>query len=129
MAQTLECGLMNPGRQEMIVATASFWFSDVKSTDPFPAVQLPPKAAILRGKFAIEEAFDVATSLTISVNGTEILTDQNLNNVEIVDLAPYCAVSPNPETVNLQLNQVPTQGFARFTVEYIVIGRASFTQD
>ena len=129
------------GRQEVIVATADFTFADIVSGVYQSAVDVPAGAIVVGGHLAITTLFNSATTDQFSigdkvgsaaaVNTTYAALSADITAVGAVPLVPMGKKYAEPSTVGIVwtgAGAAPTAGVARLTVQYIVDGRAAFTQ-
>ena len=129
------------GRQEVIAATADFTFADIVSGVYQPAVDVPAGAIVVGGHLAITTLFNSATTDQFSigdkvgsaaaVNTTYAALSADITAVGAVPLVPMGKKYAEPSTVGIVwtgAGAAPTAGVARLTVQYIVDGRAAFTQ-
>ena len=129
------------GRREIIAATADFTFADVAPSGVYQAaVDLPAGALVVGGGVSISTAFNSATSDTFSIGDKEgaaaavgttyaaaAARAAGGSNPIVVTGKRYT----QPATVGVLWTGVgaaPTTGAGRLTVQYIVDGRAAFSQ-
>lgn len=125
----------NSGRQELIVATLDFAFSDLTSGADLPAIDLPHNAVVTGGDVVVTTAFNSATSDVLDVGDSasenRYLNDANLASAGRTALAPTGYVVPNDSSITVRwvgTGTAPTAGAARLTVHYYVKNRAAFSQ-
>ncbi len=120
----------NAGRQEVIAAKVSIGFADIASAGEYEAMDLPQGAIITSGYF-----YDATTGLTnvaISVEdkaGTELVSNMagTFANGR-VDITPDGAALSTPGFVKLDTTGTVTAGTCYLYVEYVVDGRAAFSE-
>jgi hypothetical protein len=129
------------GRQDVIVATADFAFSDVADGAYSAAVDLPGGAIVLGGGLFISTVFNSATTDQFSIgdkegsaaaaNATYAALSADVTAPTNIPLVPTGKKYTTPSTVGVfwdGVGAVPTAGAGRLTVMYAVDGRASFSQ-
>ena len=128
------------GRQEVIAATADFAFADIVSGVFQAAVDVPAGAMVVGGGLAISTAFNSATSDTFSIGDKEGAAVAN--GVTYAAAAARAAGGSNPIVPTGKkylvptvvgvlwtgVGAAPTTGVGRLTVQYVVDGRAAFSQ-
>lgn len=128
----------NSGRQEAIVAYVDINLADVTTGVDVAALDLPPNAVVLSGSLCTTEAWN-STSTDVMDVGDDVSENRYLNDGNIRALAALVALVPTgyitlPTSRTLTVRWVsgggtPTTGKVRLTVEYIVLGRAAFSQN
>ena len=120
----------NSGRQEVIAARVDIDYTDIATAGEYEAMNLPEGAIIVSGYF-----YDDTTGLTdvaISVedgDGTELIADMagTFANGR-VDITPTGAKITVPGFVKLDTTGTVTAGTAYLYIEYVVAGRAAFSE-
>lgn len=130
------------GRQSPIVGIATFAFGDVVDDTYMPAVDLPAGAIVTGGFLALDELFNSATDDKFSI-GQQVAADSAVKTTyaalsaditalpAIVPIVPTGVVLDRPATVGVVWNgsgSAPSAGKGRLVVEYVVDGRALFSQ-
>lgn len=129
------------GRQEVIAATADFTFADIVSGAYQDAIDVPAGAIVVGGHLAITTLFNSATTDQFSIgdkvgsaaaaNTTYAAQSADVTAVGAVPIVPMGKKYAEPSTIGIVWTGVgaaPTAGVGRLTVQYIVDGRAAFTQ-
>lgn len=121
---------LNVGRQCVISAKVDIPFADIAVAGKYPAIELPPGAVIVSGYFY--DATTGVTGVAISVDdeaGTELVADfaGTFANGR-VDVAPTGDVLSVPSTVQVTTTGNASAGSAYLYLEYVVDGRAEFSQ-
>lgn len=129
------------GRQEVIAATADFTFADVASGVYAAAVDIPGGAIVVGGHLAITTIFNSATTDQFSIGDkvgaaaaagtTYAAQSADITAPGAVAIVPTGKKYTEPSTIGVVwtgAGAAPTAGVARLTVQYIVDGRANFTQ-
>ena len=120
----------NVGRQEVIAARVDIDWTDVAVAGEFEAINLPPGAIIVAGYFydATTGITDVAVSIEDAA-GTELVADMagTFANGR-VDLTPTGYVSTVPAFVKVDTTGNASAGTAYLHIEYVVKGRAAFSE-
>ncbi len=120
----------NAGRQEVIAARVDLPFADIAAAGEYEAMNLPEGAIITSGYF-----YDNSTGLTnvaISVedkDGTELIADMagTFANGR-VDITPTGVALTVPGFVKLDTTGTVTAGTAYLYIEYVITGRAAFSE-
>lgn len=120
----------NVGRQEVIAARVDLPFADIATAGEYEAMNLPANAVIVGGYF-----YDDTTGLTnvaISVEdqaGTELIADMagTFANGR-VDITPTGVALSVPGFVKLDTTGTVSAGDAYLYIEYVVKGRAAFSE-
>lgn len=131
----------NSGRQEVIAATADFTFADIVSGAYQDAIDVPPGGIVTGGHLAITTLFNSGTTDQFSigdkvgsaaaVNTTYAAQSADITAVGAVPIVPTGKKYTAPGTIGVVWTGAgapPTAGVGRLTVQYIVDGRAAFTQ-
>lgn len=129
------------GRQDPIVATASFVYSDVTDDTYAAAVDVPAGAIVTGGYLAITTLFNSATDDKFSIGDkvgaaaatkdTYAALSADITATGIVPIVPTGKKYAEGSTIGIVWNgsgTAPSAGAGLFVVEYIVDGRAAFTQ-
>jgi hypothetical protein len=125
----------NPGRQEVIAAKLNFTLGtgrDVDAQGLFPAIDLPQGAVVVGGHIAVKTA--TSASVTISIGDTVLATRyaSAVNGAAVARTALTLTGYTHPvaTTINFTVaGATPvTAGVAEVVIEYIVDGRAAFSQ-
>lgn len=127
----------NPARQEVIHAYVDIGVADVVNNVAQAAIELPVGAEVLSGHLVTKEAWNSTSSDVMDVgdasSATRYLTDGNIRALNArVPLVPTGFVT-TPTERNLTVTWTsgggsPTTGKTRLEVQYIVQGRAAFSQ-
>lgn len=130
------------GRQEVIAAVLPFAFADLAGLSGVynAAIDVPNKATVLSARIAMDVAFNSATSDTFSI-GRKVGAAAALPVAYSAAAAIAAGAQQNgvmtgekftsPGSVGLTwtgVGAVPTAGSGRMIVEYVVEGRAGFSQ-
>jgi hypothetical protein len=120
----------NVGRQEVIAARVDIGFADIAVAGEFEAVNLPPNAIIVGGYF-----YDATTGVTNDavsvedVDGTELIADMAGTFADgRVDITPTGDILTVPSFVKLDTTGNASAGTAYLHLEYVVVGRAAFSE-
>lgn len=120
----------NPGRQEVIAARVDIDFTDIDTAGEFEVMNLPDGAVIVGGYF-----YDNTTGLTgvaISVedaSGTELIANMaGIFSNGRVDITPTGDVITVPGFVKIDTTGNASAGDAYLYIEYVVKGRAAFSE-
>lgn len=129
------------GRQDPIVATASFVYSDVTDDTYAAAVDVPAGAIVTGGYLAITTLFNSATDDKFSIGDkvgaasatkdTYAALSADITATGIIAIVPTGKKYAEASTVGVVWNgsgTAPSAGAGLLVVEYIVDGRAAFTQ-
>ena len=137
------------GRQEVISARADFVLADLTTGVAVPAIDLPPYARVKKVTLRITEAFNSGTSDALTVQSNEstpktylviAAASASLPLSKVWDAAAAIAgttssnfsfVNPSASTLNIlwaTVGTAPTTGKGTLLVEYVVDGRAEFSQ-
>lgn len=123
------------GRQEVISAVVEINFGDVTDAVAVEAVDLPEGAVVVGGSLVARTAFNSATSDTMAV-AVDSETLLAATNIAATGSTPFTAGTvaalAAPNTVDVTWDgtgAVPTAGQVVLIVNYVVEGRACFSQD
>lgn len=120
----------NVGRQEVIAARVDIPFSAIATAGEFDAIDLPANAIITSGYFfdATTGVTDVAISVEDST-GTELISDMagTFANGR-VDITPTGDLLTVPSSIKLDTTGNASAGSAYLYIEYVVKGRACFSE-
>lgn len=126
----------NSGRQDIVSAYVEIGFADLTSGSNVAALDLPVGAIVVGGDVVVTTAFDSVTSDVIIV-GDVTTTNRYIASTSIAALGRI-AVVPTGFTVTATqpavrltwtgVGTAPTEGALRLRVDYIVKGRAEFSQ-
>lgn len=112
--------------------TLDFGLTNVADETTFVVIPLPPGAVVVGGAFTRSEAFDTAGyDVTVGDTADEdrYLATADLKAVGTTPLVPTGYVGTGENIViNIQCDDVCTQGQAELVVEYIVTDRATEVQ-
>ena len=131
-----------PGRQEKIVATVDYTFSDLTSGTAIAAIKLPKGARVLNVTNKIGTAFNSATSDALIIQSNEstpkayitIAAGSGALSAGLTSVAATTNLGfkfTAPQTVDVKWTGVgtaPTTGDGTLIVEYIIDGRAAFAE-
>lgn len=131
-----------PGRQEPVAATVGFALADLTSGTAVPAVKLPEKARVLRVTLRIDTAFNSGTSDAMAIQSSEGTPKVYVNIAAgsgAVAAGVYASgtdadvgfLNTVPVTIDVKWTGVgtaATTGAGTLIVEYVVDGKAEFTQ-
>lgn len=128
---------LQSGRQLSAWATVDFSYADLVSGAAAAAVKLPVGAVVVGGAVVVQTAWNSATSdaLVVGDSGTanRYKSSFSIAATGRTALVPtgYQALSTTRElqVVWTGVGAAPSAGAARLEVEYIVPGRAEFSQD
>ena len=121
-------------RQDLIVATGDFLFSDMATTAvPFDAFDLPPNAVIAGGDIVVTTAWNTGTTATLAVGdvttGTRYATGVDLKTAARTALTLTGFINT---TTQKQIKLTPTYvggaataGAARVTLHYYIKARGT----
>lgn len=127
----------NSGRQEIVSAYVDFTFADIATTaTAYPALDLPVGAIVVGGDLTVTTAWDTGTTGVLDVGDTttanRYLNDANLKVAARTALVPtgftHTGVDNILKVVPALVGTAATAGAARLRVDYIVKGRAAFSQ-
>lgn len=127
------------GRQEVISAVTEFEYSDLTSGAAYNAIQLPANAVLLRGTYWVVTAFNSGTSDAgvLAFNGLTLVTDSDAQAAVRTEFSMPTTSNPGLVVVTTPTNitytwtgagTAATAGKVRVEAEYVVLGRAAFTQ-
>lgn len=122
------------GRQEVISAYVPFGFADLVDATAVAAVDLPEGAIVVGGALVIREVFNSATSdtIAITVNSETLLAATSVAALGSTLLTSGSAAALTaPDTVDVTWDgtgTAPTTGAGYLVVNYIVEGRAAFSE-
>jgi len=119
---------LNPGRQEVIAAKVDIDYTDVADGAAYPAVQLPAGAIVVGGFFVTTSAFDATTTLTLSVGSDTLLSAAPVDATGVDSITVTGTKYTVQDTVDFDLSGAVTQGAGTLVIEYIVDGRAAFSE-
>lgn len=126
----------NSSRQYPLVAKVGFTYEDLESGVDAEAIDLPSGARVIGGRLAITEAFDSATSDTLTV-GDGTTADRYAAGVDgqavaVTELtADEAANATGKSAVNLTWTEAGggvSAGAGFLEVHYVIDGRANETQ-
>lgn len=130
---------LNPGRQEVIAAKIAVGYADIDSdtAGAEPVIQVPAGAIVVGGYVNVTEAFDSTTSDALDVgdgddddrySATPI--DLQSTGVTALDVTGYKYTTQ--DTIDVEWTAgatgTATAGAFEIVVQYIVDGRAAFSQ-
>lgn len=129
-------------RQEIISAHVPFAFGDVVQATYVPAVDLPVGAIVVSGYLAITTLFDSATTDKFSIGDKEgsagaVATTYAAQSADVTVAGTSIPIVPtgheyaSPATVGVVwtgAGAVPANGAGILVVNYVVDGRAAFSQ-
>lgn len=133
----------NSGRQEVICARVDFAFGDVTDDTYMPAVDVPIGAEVVGGGLYVDVLFNSATDDKFSI-GDQVGAEASAKttyaalSADITAVGVAAAIVPtgkvytSPGTVGVVWNgsgAAPSAGAGHLVVQYIVKGRAAFSQD
>lgn len=128
---------LQSGRQQSAWATVDFAYTDLTSGAAAAAVKLPAGAVVVGGAVVVKTAWNSATSDALVV-GDSASANRYKSSFSIAAtgrtaLVPtgYQALSTTREiqVTWTGVGTAPSAGAARLEVEYLVPGRAEFSQD
>lgn len=129
--------IKNSARQEVISAFVDFTFDDVPTTaTAYAALGLPVNAIVVGGDLTVTTAWNTATTATLAIgDGTtadRYLGATNLKAAARTALVPtgftHTSVQSDINATTAYVGAAATAGAARLRVDYIVKGRAAFSQ-
>ena len=123
------------GRQEVILATADIDLSTstLISGVAQNAIQLPAGAYIVGGQVDVLVAFDSATSdvADVVLGSESVLTAGDISALGSLALGGNAIKTTVPTEVTFEwtgVSTAPTVGTVRLSVQYVVDGRAAFSE-
>lgn len=130
---------LNAGRQEVISAYIDVTYDDVPTTaTAYEAFNLPVGAEIIAGELVVDTAWNTATTATFDLGDaldddryTASAIDLKTAGRTALTLTGYVTLSTS-NTLNwlgAYAGTAATAGAARVRIDYIVRGRAAFSQD
>jgi hypothetical protein len=126
---------LNPGRQEPIVARVDFDYTQLSNGHTVPAIQVPAGAVITHGGIVINTPWNSATTDTLGIG--DAASPSRYHTAINAQATGYTALQPTgfPYSSMSQVavswigtGATPTAGSATLWVEYLVIGRALFSE-
>lgn len=125
----------NSGRQDISVAMVEINYSDIVSGTAAAAIELPGNAIVVSGAVTVITPFNSGTSDVLDV-GDSVTANRYVNDVDIhaagrTALVPTGYVTTTSGDINVTLVSVgaaATAGKVRLEVQYVVGGRAEFSQ-
>ena len=122
-------------RQDVICGIVDFTYDDFVDGVFQGAVELPQDGEVVGGGIAVDEAFNSTTSDTGTVGDSDT-GDRYASGVDFqatgrtaLTLTGYKMTAPGDVGITLtSVGGPPTQGKGRLLVEYVVHGRAHFSQ-
>lgn len=127
----------NSARQEIVSAYVDFTFAQIPTTaTAYAALDLPVGAIVVGGDVTVTVAWDTATSAVLDVGdvttANRYANDVNLKALGRTALVPTGFIHTSVENVlkvlPVYVSTAATVGAARLRVDYIVRGRAAFSQ-
>ncbi|MBT8448163.1 MAG: hypothetical protein KJO69_00640 [Gammaproteobacteria bacterium] len=123
----------NVGRQEVISAAVTIGYADVVDATAVEAINLPEGAIVVGGALVVREVFNSATSDTIAVavNSEALLAATDVTALGSTLLTAGSAAALLADTVDVTWDgtgAVPTTGSVVLIVNYVVEGRAAFSE-
>lgn len=127
----------NSARQGVISAFVDFTFADIPTTAiAYAAMDIPLNAIVVGGDLTVTTAWNTATTATLSVGdvtlATRYATTVDLKTAARTALTIAGFTHTNTEKVlngtTAFVGAAATAGAARLRVDYIVKGRAAFSQ-
>lgn len=122
---------VNAGRQEVISAVQKIDGATVGAAGAQGGIQLPEGAIVLRGSVFIPTAFTGGADITIAAAGGGLTigaTDADVGTTG-VGTVDGSVVGAGGATVDITTGgTTPTGGLAYVVVEYVVAGRAAFSE-
>lgn len=123
------------GRQEVICADVAFTHTSLTSGTYTMAINVPANAVLLSGFLVIDTAFNSGTSDTLTVGDTDSsnrykagINGQVTGLTALVPTGTKLGVGKSFGVGWTAAGSTPTTGAGRLIVEYMVDGRASFSQ-
>ena len=125
----------NVGRQEVISASVDIDLAEAALVTGVAqnAIQLPPGAYALGGQVDVLVAFDSATSdvADVAIGSEVLLAAGDVSALGSVDVVGNAVKATAPVWVTFEWTGVgaaPTVGKVRLSVQYVVDGRACFSE-
>lgn len=128
----------NSGRQEVVSAYVDFTYADIPTTaTAYAALDLPINAIVIGGDLVITTAWDTGTSATLDIGDA---VDDDRYTASAVDLKTagrtaltltgftHSSANNGIKALTALAGTAATAGAARLTVQYVVKGRAAFSQ-
>jgi len=122
----------NPGRQEVICAVQKIDGATLGAAAANEAVDLPEGAIVVGGYLNVTEAFTGGADITLAVSGggvTLTATDADTGTSSNGLTVDGSVVGAGGDVISVtNAGTTPTGGTAYLVVEYVVEGRAAFSE-
>lgn len=125
----------NAGRQEVISASVAIDLTDATlvSGTAQNAIQLPPNAYVVGGQVDTTTAFDSATTdvADVVIGSESLLATGDIAALGSLSLSGNAIKANTPSWVTFEwtgAGAAPSEGTVRLTVQYVVDGRACFSE-
>ena len=118
------------GRQEVVSAILDFNFADANGTNFNPLAELPGDGIVVSGHLLVESAGDAG----LTANLGDSVSGNRYGNAVAMDAAGATALGitgyeyTTIDNLGITFSAQPTQGSGRIVVNYVVSGRAGFSQ-
>ena len=124
----------NVGRQEVISASVDINFDDIATGVLAGAIDIPASAYVIGGQVDVVTPFDSGTSdvIVVAVGSETLLTSTTIaaaGSTAFTDTQGIKAVAPDTIDVTwTAVGTAATAGIVRLSVQYVVDGRACFSE-